>query len=98
MVPAKVSQRTKEFLTGIARKKYVPIKRCRNRSSSVMKANHRKYPSAEPEALRLLAPQRGLTAIGQNQNRTVIAQSVVSVFVAVIPASPPAKPVGYLKE
>ena len=44
------------------------------------------YPPAEPGALRLLAPQRGLIAIGQNQNRTVIAQSMVSVFVAVIPA------------
>jgi hypothetical protein len=28
----------------------------------------RKYPPAEPEALRLLAPQRGLTAADQNQN------------------------------
>ena len=45
-----------------------------------------KYPPAEPGALRLLAPQRGLIAIGQNQNRTVIARSMVSVFVAVIPA------------
>jgi predicted enzyme related to lactoylglutathione lyase len=27
-----------------------------------------KYPPAEPGALRLLAPQRGLIAIGQNQN------------------------------
>ena len=27
-----------------------------------------KYPPAEPEALRLLAPQRGLTAADQNQN------------------------------
>src|ERR1019366_5795080 len=28
----------------------------------------RKYPPAEPEALRLLAPQRGLIATDQNQN------------------------------
>ena len=28
-----------------------------------------KYPPAKPGALRLLAPQRGLTAIGQNQNQ-----------------------------
>ena len=28
-----------------------------------------KYPPAKPGALRLLAPQRGLTAIDQNQNR-----------------------------
>jgi hypothetical protein len=27
------------------------------------------YPSTKPGALRLLAPQRGLIAIGQNQNR-----------------------------
>jgi hypothetical protein len=27
-----------------------------------------KYPPAEPEVLRLLAPQRGLTAIGHSQN------------------------------
>jgi len=27
-----------------------------------------------------------LAAIGQNQNRTVIAQSMVTIFVAVIPA------------
>jgi hypothetical protein len=32
----------------------------------------------------LLAPQRGLIAIGQNQ--TLISQPMVSVFVAVIPA------------
>ena len=36
------------------------------------------YPPAEPGALRLLAPQRGLIAIGQNQ--TGIAQSMVIVF------------------
>jgi hypothetical protein len=29
---------------------------------------HNKYPPAEPEVLRLLAPQRGLTAIGHSQN------------------------------
>jgi len=45
-----------------------------------------KYPPAEPGALRLLAPQRGLIAIGQNQNQTLIAQSTRSGFVAVIPA------------
>ncbi len=45
-----------------------------------------KYPPAEPGALRLLAPQRGLIAIVQNQNQTPIAQSMISVFVAVIPA------------
>jgi len=32
----------------------------------------------------LLAPQRGLTAIDQNRKRTVIAQSMANVFVAVI--------------
>jgi len=31
-----------------------------------------KYSPAEPGALRLLAPQGGLIAIGQNQNQTVI--------------------------
>ena len=45
-----------------------------------------KYPPAEPGALRLLAPQRGLIATGQNQNQTVIAQSIISLFAAVIPA------------
>ena len=45
-----------------------------------------KYPPAEPGALRLLAPQRGLIVIGQDQNKTVIAQSVIGLFVAVIPA------------
>ena len=44
-----------------------------------------KYPPAEPRALRLLAPQRGLIAIGQNQNQTVIAQSVAEVLILVIP-------------
>jgi hypothetical protein len=39
-----------------------------------------KYPPAEPGALRLLAPQRGLIAIGQNQNQTVIAQSMISLL------------------
>ncbi len=34
----------------------------------------------------MLAPPRGLIAIGQNQKQTVTAQSVVSVFAAVIPA------------
>jgi hypothetical protein len=29
-----------------------------------------KYPQAEPEALRLLAPQRGLTATGESKART----------------------------
>jgi hypothetical protein len=32
----------------------------------------------------LMVPERGLIAIGQNQNQTVIAQSMVSIFVAVI--------------
>jgi len=45
-----------------------------------------KYFPSEPGALRLMVPQRGLIAIGQNQNQTVIAQSMVSIFVAVIPA------------
>jgi hypothetical protein len=31
-------------------------------------ARMNKYPPAEPEVLRLLAPQRGLTAIGHSQN------------------------------
>jgi len=44
-----------------------------------------KYPPAKPVALRLLAPQRGLIAIGQNQNREpFIVQK--EVLVAVIPA------------
>jgi hypothetical protein len=34
----------------------------------------------------MLAPQKGLIAIGQIQKRTIIAQSMVSVLVAVIPA------------
>jgi hypothetical protein len=46
----------------------------------------RKYPPAEPGALRLLAPQRGLIAIGQDQNKTVIVQPMIGLFVAVIPA------------
>jgi hypothetical protein len=43
-----------------------------------------KYFPSEPGALRLMVPERGLIAIGQNQNQTVIAQSMVSIFVAVI--------------
>src|SRR4030043_701178 len=36
-----------------------------------------KYPPAKPGSLRLLAPQRGLIAIDQNQNREpFIAQSI----------------------
>jgi hypothetical protein len=31
-----------------------------------------KYPPAEPEVLRLLAPQRGLTAIGKNQDPHIL--------------------------
>jgi hypothetical protein len=46
-----------------------------------------KYPPAKPGALRLLAPQRGLIAIGQNQNRgPFIAQSIAKVLFVVIPA------------
>jgi len=46
-----------------------------------------KYPPAEPGALRLLAPQRGLFAIGQNQNREDIdVQSITKVSILVIPA------------
>ena len=32
-----------------------------------------KYPPAEPEVLRLLAPQRGLIATGQSQNHNLHA-------------------------
>ena len=46
-----------------------------------------KYPPAEPEVLRLLAPQRGLIAIGQNQKRKpFMAQSIPKVLTVVIPA------------
>jgi len=46
-----------------------------------------KYPPAKPGALRLLAPQRGLTAIGLNQNREpFIVQSIAKVLIVVIPA------------
>jgi hypothetical protein len=45
-----------------------------------------KYPPAKPGALRLLASQRGLIAIGKNQNQTLISEPMVSDFVAVIPA------------
>jgi hypothetical protein len=45
------------------------------------------YPPAKPGALRLLAPQRGLIAIGQNQNRKpFVVDSVAKVLVVVIPA------------
>jgi hypothetical protein len=43
---------------------------------------HSKYPPAKPGSLRLLAPQRGLTAIGQIKNRSLFG----FVAVAVIPA------------
>jgi hypothetical protein len=46
-------------------------------------------PSQEvsiPRQSRGFIPPRGLIAIGQDQNRTVIAQFMASVFVAVIPA------------
>jgi len=46
-----------------------------------------KYPPAKPGALRLLAPQRGLIAIGQNQNREpFIVRSIAKVLIVVIPA------------
>ena len=49
-----------------------------------MAANN--YPPAKPGALRLLAPQRGLIAIGQNQNREpFIVQPIAKVFILVIP-------------
>jgi hypothetical protein len=42
---------------------------------------------AKPRALRLLAPQRGLIAIGQNQNwEPFIVRSLVKLVVVVIPA------------
>jgi len=45
------------------------------------------YPPAKPGALRLLAPQRGLIAIGQNQNREpFVVDSVAKALVVVIPA------------
>jgi hypothetical protein len=41
---------------------------------------------AKPRALRLLAPQRGLIAIGQNQNwEPFIVRSLVKLVVVVIP-------------
>ena len=46
-----------------------------------------KDPPAEPEALRLLVPQRSLTAIAQYQNREpFIVQSLTKVLNAVSPA------------
>jgi len=46
-----------------------------------------RYPPAKPGALRLLAPQRGLIAIGQNQSREFFTiQSFAKVLVVVIPA------------
>jgi hypothetical protein len=46
-----------------------------------------KYPPAKPGALRLLAPQRGLIAIGKNQKREpFIVQFVAKVLIVVIPA------------
>src|SRR4030042_2828710 len=46
-----------------------------------------KHPPAKPGALRLLAPQRGLIAIGKNQNREpFIVQSIAKVLGVVIPA------------
>jgi hypothetical protein len=37
----------------------------------------RKYPPAEPEALRLLAPQRGLIATDQNQNPRLATSGLI---------------------
>jgi hypothetical protein len=46
-----------------------------------------KYLPAKPGALRLLDPQRGLIAIGRNQNREpFIVGSFARILVAVIPA------------
>jgi hypothetical protein len=40
------------------------------------------------EVLRLLAPQRGLFAIGQNKNQgNIHVRSIAKVFILVIPAS-----------
>jgi len=36
-----------------------------------------KYPPAEPEALRLLAPQRGLIATDQNQNPRLATSGLI---------------------
>jgi len=46
------------------------------------KRGHNKYPPAEPEILRLLAPQRGLTAIGESQNRSLC---IVATLTSIVP-------------
>jgi hypothetical protein len=49
--------------------------------------NASKYPPAKLGALRLLAPQRSLIAVGQNQNQEpFIAQSMANFLFVVIPA------------
>ena len=40
-----------------------------DRNSTVLSIGGSKYPPAEPEALRLLAPQRGLIAAGEKQKQ-----------------------------
>ena len=47
-----------------------------------------KYPPAEPEVLRLLAPQRGLIATGQSQKQDLVSYRPARVFVIGVKRTP----------
>jgi hypothetical protein len=54
-----------------------------------------KYPPAEPEVLRLLAPQRGLTAIEKSKSKTERTTNCIIPELSNF-GSPPAEPGVYL--
>src|ERR1039458_5643521 len=47
-----------------------------------------KYPPAEPEVLRLLAPQRGLIATGHSQKQDLVSYRPARVFVIGVKRTP----------
>jgi len=76
MIPQRISSRfplasrkKSTIKYGICNKKIQRLPRLQLRPFQI---NFSKYPPAKPGALRLLAPQRGLTAIGQNQKPFII--------------------------
>jgi hypothetical protein len=59
------------------------------------RAADNKYPPAEPEVLRLLAPQRGLTAIEKSKSKTERTTNCIIPELSNF-GSPPAEPGVYL--
>ena len=79
-----------EFLT---EQDQLTLNHCRAFSYAHLNGN--KYPPAEPEVLRLLAPRRGLTAIAKSKSKTERTTNCIIPELSNF-GSPPAEPGVYL--